>query len=93
LRRSSETIDAALFKLEEIVEAVTKTLERFEAWKAKLDKDDTILGGEPVFPKSRLAVRKVGGMLLRGASVDEVKEDYPFLRDEDLELAKLFTLA
>lgn len=80
-------------KLEEIVDAVTKTLERFEAWKEKLVQDDTILGGEPVFPKSRLAVRQVGGMLLRGASSLEVKEDYPFLRDEDLELAKLFTVA
>jgi hypothetical protein len=47
-------------KLEEIVEAVTKT---------------------------------VGGMLLKGASAGDVKEDYPFLKDEDLELATLFTVA
>lgn len=80
-------------KLKEIVEVVTKTLARFEAWKGKLVQDDAILGGEPVFPKSRLAVRQIGGMLLKGASLDEVKEDYPFLKDEDLELAKLFTVA
>ena len=29
--------------------------------------DQNILGGEPVFTKSRLAIRHVGGMLLRGA--------------------------
>lgn len=45
-------------KLKEIVEVVTKTLARFEAWKGKLVQDDAILGGEPVFPKSRLAVRQ-----------------------------------
>ena len=28
-------------------------------------------------------------MLLKGASVEEVREDYPFLKAEDVELAKL----
>ncbi len=80
-------------KLDEIVESVTRTLSRFEKWKARLVQDDAILGGEPVFPRSRLAVRQIGGMLLRGAPVDELKDDYPQLNDEDLELAKLFTVA
>jgi uncharacterized protein (DUF433 family) len=80
-------------KLDEIVEVVTKTLARFEKWKGKLVQDDAILAGEPVFPKSRLAVRQIGGMLLKGAPIDEVKEDDPQLDDEDLELAKLFTVA
>ena len=55
--------------------------------------DEDILGGEPVFPRSRLAVRHVGGVLMRGASVDEVREDYPTLTDEDLELSTIFTRA
>jgi uncharacterized protein (DUF433 family) len=46
-----------------------------------------------VFPKSRLAVRHVGGMLLRGASVDEVREDYPNLKDEDIEFSTIFMRA
>jgi len=28
-------------------------------------------------------------MLLRGASIDEVREDYPYLKDEDIELLLL----
>lgn len=80
-------------KFDEIVEVVTKTLARFNAWKEKLVQDDAILGGEPVFRKSRLAVRQIGGMLLKGASVADVKEDYPYLKDEDIELAKLYTVA
>jgi uncharacterized protein (DUF433 family) len=62
---------------------------RFEEWKAQLVTDDAILGGEPVFPKSRLAVRHVGQMLLRGASRDEVQEDYPYLSDRDLDFAEI----
>lgn len=85
--------EALELRFDEIVEAMTKKLARFEAWKAKLVEDGAILGGEPVFPKSRLAVRQIGGMLLKGAPVDEVKEDYPYLKDEDIEFARLYTVA
>jgi uncharacterized protein (DUF433 family) len=53
--------------------------------------DNAILGGEPVFPKSRLAVRHIGEMLLGGASRDEVREDYPYLSDRDLDFAVAYT--
>jgi uncharacterized protein (DUF433 family) len=68
-------------------------IERFEAWKGRLVTDDAILAGEPVFPESRLAVRQIGGMRLRGASVAELREDYPYLDDDDIELARTYTRA
>ena len=68
-------------------------LARFEGWKKKLVSDEGILGGEPVFRKSRLAVRQIGGMLLRGARPEEVLEDYPYLTKEDLEFAPIFAKA
>ena len=80
-------------KLGEIVSGLKKKLERFETWKGKLVQRDDILGGEPVFPKSRLAVRRIGGMLIKGASSAEILEDYAYLKREDLEFAKLFALA
>jgi len=80
-------------KLDEIVDDVQRRFTRFEAWKKKLVQDGAILGGEPVFPKSRLAVRQIGGLVLRGTSVAEVKDDYPYLKDEDVEFAKLYTVA
>lgn len=76
-----------------VVEQVSFALNRFASWKKGLVTDDRVLGGEPVFPNTRLAVRRVGGMLLRGVPPVAVKEDYPYLRDEDLELAKLYTVA
>ncbi len=51
---------------------------------------DDVLGGEPTFPNTRLAVRHIGGMLLKGGSVEEIREDYPYFDETDLEFAKLF---
>lgn len=65
----------------------------FEAWREALVIRDDILGGEPVFPGSRLAVRHIGEMLVRGADPAEVREDYPDLDERDIEFARLFTVA
>lgn len=65
----------------------------FEAWRAALVPRDDILVGEPVFAGSRLAVRHVGEMLARGADPAEVREDYPYLTEHDIELAGLFAVA
>jgi uncharacterized protein (DUF433 family) len=81
-------------RLDRVAKAAQGQLDRFEAWKKKrIVSDDEILGGEPTFPESRLAVRHVGGMLLRGASEAEVREDYPYLKDEDLAFATIYTRA
>jgi uncharacterized protein (DUF433 family) len=65
----------------------------FEAWREALVARDDILGGEPVFPGSRLAVRHVGEMLGRGAEPAEVREDYPYLTEQDIAFARLFAVA
>lgn len=80
-------------RVERIVREVLDKVERFMAWKNRLVTDERILGGEPVFPRSRLAVRQIGGMRLRGAPVAELRGDYPYLTDEDIELAALFARA
>jgi uncharacterized protein (DUF433 family) len=76
-----------------VVEEMTEKLDRFDAWKKQIVIDDRILGGEPVFPKSRLSVRHVGAMVLRGAKVEEIRENYSYLKEEDIEFAKLYTQA
>ena len=80
-------------RLDRVVSETEGRLSRFEAWKMKrVVTDDKILGGEPVFAKSRLAVRHIGGLLLKGHEA-EVREDYPYLTDEDFEFAPVFTRA
>jgi uncharacterized protein (DUF433 family) len=80
-------------KLGDLLRDVTDRIDRFVAWKRSLVIDAHVLGGEAVFPRTRLAVRHVGGMLLRGASADEVREDYPYLDEEDLEFASMYARA
>jgi uncharacterized protein (DUF433 family) len=81
-------------RLDRVAKDAQGKLDRFESWKKKrVVTDETILGGEPTFPESRLAVRHIGGMLLRGASVEEIREDYPYLENQDIEFATIFTRA
>jgi len=62
----------------------------FDQWRNALVTRADILGGEPVFPNGRLAVRHVGEMARRGASVDEILADYPKLSRQDVEFAQRF---
>ncbi len=73
----------------ELQERVTS----FRSWKEKLVRDPDIMGGETVFPKSRLTVRHVGEMLERGESTEVILEDYPDLSLQDLEYARTFVRA
>ena len=80
-------------KLATAVHDVEDRIERFSKWKKKLVVREDILGGEPVFPKSRLAVRQIGEMARRGASVKEIVEDYPYIDEHDVEFAKQYVTA
>jgi uncharacterized protein (DUF433 family) len=66
---------------------------KFEAWKARLTIDPSILGGEVVFPGSRLSVKRIGDSLARGETVEILREDYPYLTDEDLNFALIYIKA
>jgi uncharacterized protein (DUF433 family) len=95
-RRPPRSIELGTYlelQLAAAVQEVQRRIERFATWKKRLVTRDDILGGEPVFPKSRLAVRQVGEMALRGASVEEILEDYPYLDEQDIEFAKQFVTA
>ena len=56
-------------RLARAVHDVEGRLERFATWKKQLVTRDDILGGELVFPNSRLAVRHIGEMARRGAKL------------------------
>jgi len=83
-------------KLDAVTKEVQSMLERFEQWKKKrVVIDPDVMGGEPVFAKKRLTVRHIGSMLLRhgDGALKEIREDYPYLKPEDVEFAKLYTVA
>ena len=82
-----------LLRLSPEVEALTDKVDRFFAWKQRLVANPDIMGGSETFPGSRLTVRHIGGLIERGADIDEIREDYPYLADDDIEFAQLFVRA
>src|SRR5262249_16550032 len=79
-RRPRKSIELGWYREVQLAAAVREVktrIERFARWKNKLVTRDDVLGGEPVFANSRLAVRHIGEMALRGAPVTDILEDYP----------------
>lgn len=68
-------------------------LAAFEEWRAGIVTREDVLAGEPTFAGTRLAVRRIGELLLRGTDPAEVRADHPELTDRDLEFARLYTVA
>jgi uncharacterized protein (DUF433 family) len=63
---------------------------RYQIWKRKLIHDPEIMGGETVFPNSRITVRRIAALVERGERPQVILEDYPNLRDIDLKFAPLY---
>lgn len=87
-----EWLPLLTLKVGPVVRELTGRIEAFERWKLKLVNNPDVLGSEAVFPKSRLAVRHVGALVEKGHS-DEVREDYPYLTDEDILFAHVYARA
>jgi uncharacterized protein (DUF433 family) len=94
--QQSDTIDMVemgevfAVRIGRIIKRLETKTHGFTQWKLSLVVDPNIMGGEPVFPKSRLTVRHVGGMLERGEAPEVIIEDYPYLTADDLEYARVY---
>jgi uncharacterized protein (DUF433 family) len=96
LEQSLPSLEIAKFfilQLDSIQSELSDLIMRFNAWKQHLVASPDIMGGETVFPGTRLTVRHVGAMLERGESPDVIREDYPYLSSEDIEFASLYVRA
>jgi uncharacterized protein (DUF433 family) len=82
-----------LLELQGYAKASLDFISRFEAWKDRLVSNPNILGGEVVFPNSRLSVQRIGGCLARGETLKVLREDYPYLTDEDFDFARIYVKA
>ncbi|MBW9115633.1 DUF433 domain-containing protein [Rhizobium cauense] len=52
-----------------------------------------VVGGEPVFKKTRVPVRTIASMKAQGATTREIVEGYPSLTERMVELAEIWTAA
>jgi uncharacterized protein (DUF433 family) len=51
--------------------------------------DPEVLGGEPVFKGTRIPLEHIAGLLRKGTSETEIREDYPALSNLDLAFASI----
>ncbi|MBD2519903.1 DUF433 domain-containing protein [Nostoc sp. FACHB-973] len=96
LEQNLPTIEIARFikiEVEPIAKEVLEFINCFQLWKENLVSDPNIMGGEAVFPNSRLTVRHIGSMLDRGESIETIHEDYPYLTEEDIKFAQVYVKA
>ena len=57
---------------------------------SKIVERDGTLGGEAVFDGTRLPVRHIGKLRARGESAEDIKLDYPYLDDDDIDFADMY---
>lgn len=82
-----------ILQLDNLNQELSTITKQFYQWKNQLVTDTNIMGGETIFPESRLSVRRIGNLLKRGETVVNILEDYPFLSKEDLKFALVFVNA
>lgn len=56
----------------------------------RIEEKEGVLGGETVFKNTRLSVNHVGKLRDGGEAVATIIEDYPYLREDDVEFARLY---
>lgn len=58
-----------------------------------ISRDPQICGGEPLIKGTRVTLRTILASLAEGASVQEIIEDFPTLKEEDVRAAIAFAAA
>ena len=59
----------------------------------RIIRDPQVCGGEPVFKGTRVTLRTVLASLAQGDSVEDILEDFPSLKPEDVRAAIVFAAA
>ncbi|NES21149.1 MAG: DUF433 domain-containing protein [Symploca sp. SIO3E6] len=96
IEESASTVEFANFfvlKLNSINQELSELISQFNEWKGSLVTDPKTMGGQTVFPNSRLSVHHIGQIIDRGESIQVIQEDYPYLSKLDLKFAPLYTKA
>jgi uncharacterized protein (DUF433 family) len=84
-------LDHYLFvDFEMVVHDVAPRVDLYAEGLARIEEKYDVLGGEPVFKGTRLSVRHVGRMYYDGEPIENIIEDYPYLRENDVRFAELF---
>ena len=80
---------SVILPISDLVKRVEARVALFERGRARVVSRVDTLSGEPVFEGTRISVRFVGGRAAR-ESTAEILQDYPALKADDVEFARMF---
>jgi uncharacterized protein (DUF433 family) len=85
--QSGET--RVLIECKSFRQTVDRNLEAYRWGRRRVVSSPEVLGGEPVFRGTRIPVQHVASLFRKGASEQEIAEDFPSLSARDLAYARL----
>jgi uncharacterized protein (DUF433 family) len=86
-------LGGCIFQLKSAFRAIRRRLAQLQKAKRKVVSDPEIRGGLPVIKGTRIGVYEIAAMLEQEPNEDEFLEEYPSLKAEDLESARIFSVA
>ena len=98
-RRPSESFLAAdrlklgdylFIDFQKVAENLAPRVDSYAEGLSRIEEKEGVLGGEAVFKNTRLSVNHIGKMRDGGEAVENIIEDYPYLRQGDVEFARLY---
>jgi uncharacterized protein (DUF433 family) len=67
-------------------------LRAYARGRRRVESDPRVMGGEPVFAGTRIPVAHVAGLLAKKVPLDELREDYPSLTEDDVAFASMLAV-
>jgi uncharacterized protein (DUF433 family) len=91
-QRTRDTLERGMLRLDtaHARRDFDRLLAVYDAGRKRVVRDPAILGGEPVFAGTRLAIRHIGGLALKNVAPERIRAEYPSLKDDDIAFARLF---
>jgi uncharacterized protein (DUF433 family) len=84
-------LDGYLFiDIAKVVEDLAPRVDLYADGLTRIEEKEGVLGGEAVFKNTRLSINHIGKMREGGEAIADIIEDYPYLRDDDIEFARLY---
>jgi uncharacterized protein (DUF433 family) len=73
-----------------ITEELAPVVRCYASGLSRSEERNGLLGGEPVFRGSRLSVRHIGKLRAGGESIEDIRLDYPYITESDIDFAEMY---
>jgi len=82
--------DYLFIDIEKVAKDLAPRVDAYAEGLGHIEEKEGVLGGEARFKKTRLSVNHIGKLRDGGEPVENIIEDYPYLRKSDVEFARLY---